>query len=40
MKLLIIGSRGIEEYDFGKYIPKETTMIITGDRLAGRKICG
>ena len=30
MKLLIVGSRGIKEYNFEKYIPEETTMIITG----------
>ncbi len=30
MKLLIAGSRGIKEYDLEKYIPTETTMIITG----------
>ena len=30
MKLLIVGSRGIKEYDLEKHIPKETTLIITG----------
>ena len=30
MKLLIVGSRNIEEYDLEKDIPAETTMIITG----------
>ncbi len=30
MKLLIVGSRSIKEYDLEKYIPDETTMIITG----------
>ena len=30
MKLLIVGSRSIKEYDLEKHIPKETTMIITG----------
>ena len=30
MKLLIAGSRSIEEYDFEQYIPSETSMIITG----------
>ena len=30
MKLLVVGSRGIKEYDLEKHIPKETTLIITG----------
>ncbi len=30
MKLLIVGSRGIQEYDIEKYVPKGSTMIITG----------
>ena len=30
MKLLIVGSRKIKEYDLEQYIPNETTMIITG----------
>lgn len=30
MKLLVAGSRGIKGYDLEKYVPKETTMIITG----------
>ena len=30
MKLLVAGSRGIREYDLEKYIPEETTMIISG----------
>ncbi len=30
MKLLIVGSRSIKEYDLEKHIPDETTMIITG----------
>ena len=30
MKLLIAGSRSIKEYDFKKYIPEGTTLIITG----------
>ncbi len=30
MKLLIVGSRSIKEYDLGKHVPAETTMIITG----------
>ena len=30
MKLLIVGSRSIKEYNLEKYIPKETAMIITG----------
>lgn len=30
MKLLIVGSRSIKEYDLAKHIPNETTMIITG----------
>lgn len=30
MKLLIVGSRSIKEYDLEKHVPAETTMIITG----------
>ena len=30
MKLLVAGSRSINEYNLEKYIPDETTMIITG----------
>lgn len=30
MKLLVVGSRGINEYDLEKHIPNGTTMIITG----------
>ena len=30
MKLLVAGSRSIKECDLEKYIPKETTMIISG----------
>ncbi len=30
MKLLIVGSRSIKEYDLEKHIPYDTTMIITG----------
>ena len=30
MKLMIAGSRGITEFDFTDYIPKETELIITG----------
>lgn len=30
MKLLIAGSRSITEFDIGKHIPKETSLIITG----------
>ena len=30
MKLLIVGSRSIKEYDLEKHIPDGTTMIITG----------
>jgi len=30
MKLLIIGSRSIKEYDFGEHIPAGVTMIISG----------
>ena len=30
MKLLIVGSRSIKEYALEKYIPDDTTMIITG----------
>ncbi len=31
MKLLIVGSRSIKEYELEKHIPCEVTMIITGD---------
>ena len=46
MKLLIVGSRSINEFDFSKYVPEETTMIITGgangvdtlaEKFAGKK---
>ena len=30
MKLLIARSRSINEFDLEKYVPRETTMIITG----------
>ncbi len=30
MKLLIVGSRSIKEYDLKRHIPIETTLIITG----------
>ena len=30
MNLLIVGSRSIKEYDLKKYVPEDTTMIITG----------
>ena len=30
MNLLIVGSRSIQECDLEKYIPEETTLIITG----------
>ena len=30
MKLLIAGSRCIKEFNLEKYVPDETTMIITG----------
>lgn len=30
MKLLIVGSRSIKKYALEKYIPDDTTMIITG----------
>ena len=30
MILLVAGSRGIKEYDLEKYVPEDTTMIITG----------
>lgn len=30
MKILIAGSRNIEEFDLSPYIPKETTLIISG----------
>ncbi len=41
MKVAIIGSRGITEYDIGKRIPPDTTLIISGgangvDKLAER----
>ena len=30
MNLLVVGSRTIKDFDIEKYIPPETTMIITG----------
>ena len=30
MKLLIAGSRGVRDFDLSEYIPKETTLIISG----------
>ena len=30
MKILIAGSRNIEKFDLSPYIPKETTLIISG----------
>ena len=41
MKLLIAGSRCIKEFDLEKYVPRETTLIISGgangvDNLAER----
>lgn len=30
MKLLIVGSRSIKDFDMGKYIPKDTSLIISG----------
>ena len=30
MKLLIVGSRSIKEFDLERYVPDETAMIITG----------
>ncbi len=30
MKLLIAGSRGIEDYDLSPYVPEETSLIISG----------
>lgn len=30
MKLLVVGSRSIDEYDLTKHIPPETTCIISG----------
>lgn len=30
MKLLIVGSRGIVDFDLEPYVPKETDMIISG----------
>ena len=30
MKLIVVGSRSIQNYDLEKYIPDEITMIITG----------
>ena len=30
MKLLVAGSRSIREYDLGRHIPADTTLIITG----------
>ena len=39
MKLLIVGSRSIENFDLSKYVPSETELIISGgakgmDRIA------
>ena len=30
MKLLIVGSRNIEQFDLSKHVPKETELIISG----------
>ena len=30
MNLLIVGSRSIQSFDLGAYVPKETTLIISG----------
>ena len=30
MKILVVGSRNIDEFDLSPYIPKETTLIISG----------
>ncbi len=30
MKLLVVGSRSIKDYDLEKHVPADTTMIITG----------
>lgn len=30
MKLLIVGSRGIKDFDLNKYIPEDTDLIISG----------
>ena len=30
MKLLIVGSRSIKNFDLSEYIPKETELIISG----------
>ncbi len=46
MKLLIVGSRGIESFDLAPYVPKETDLVTSGgaggvdtlaDRYAGEK---
>ena len=39
MKLLIVGSRGVRDFDLTEYVPEETTLIISGgargmDRIA------
>ncbi len=30
MKILIVGSRSIDKFDFSSHIPKDTTLIISG----------
>ena len=30
MKILVVGSRNIDEFDLSPYIPKETTLVISG----------
>lgn len=30
MKLLIVGSRSIKDFDLSQYIPKDTTLVISG----------
>ena len=30
MKVAVIGSRGLEFHDFGKYLPEDTTEIVSG----------
>jgi hypothetical protein len=30
MKICVIGSRGIENFDLGPYIPREASLIVTG----------
>ena len=37
MKLLIAGSRSIKEFDLEKYVPVETTMIISDGHSRGTK---